>query len=213
MRTLRELCAYWRADLYRYEGRADAAAFLRHWLLSPGFTFSFYLRLCSFLRGRRPALLMLPLYVLARLALRHYSYKFGIFIFPETPIGPGLYIGHCGDIHFNRAARVGRNCNLSQGVTLGQANRGKNQGAPLVGDGVYIGPGAKLIGAVRVGNDVAIGANCVVTKDLPDHAVAVGVPGRVISLAGAAGYVEHIYEVEARAAAPPSASVRTACDE
>lgn len=217
MRSFQELRAVWRADLYRYEGRADWAAFLKHWLLSPGFTFSFYLRLCTFLQGRRPALLMRPLYWLARLVLRHYSYKFGIFIFPETPIGPGLYIGHCGDTHFNRAARVGRNCNISQGVTLGQANRGKNQGAPVIGDGVYIGPGAKIVGAVRVGNDAAIGANCVVTKDLPDHAVAVGVPGRVISLAGAAAYVEHTIDAleadELPAPTPIRPRIRTARDQ
>ena len=128
---------------------------------------------------------------LARFVLRHYSYKFGIFIPFDTPIGAGFYIGHCGDIHFNAQAQVGNNCNISQGVTLGQANRGKNKGAPIIGDGVYIGPGAKVVGAVRVGNNAAIGANCVVTKDVPENAVVVGVPGRVISYAGAADYVEH----------------------
>ncbi len=184
----RELRYAWYADLYRYEGRADAAAFLKHWLLSPGFTLTFYLRLCAYLYAKP---LALPLYILARVLLRHCSYKFGIFIPFNTPIGEGFYIGHCGDIHFNAQARVGRNCNISQGVTLGQANRGRNQGCPVVGDGVYIGPGAKLVGAVRIGNNVAIGANCVVTRDVPDNAVVVGVPGRVISYDGAADYVCH----------------------
>jgi serine O-acetyltransferase len=187
----RELRYAWYADLYRYEGRADAAAFLKHWLLSPGYTLTFYLRLCVFLHNRRPLALTLPLYFLARVILRHYSYKFGIFIPFNTPIGVGFYIGHCGGIHFNAGARVGRNCNISQDVTLGQANRGRNKGYPVIGDGVYIGPGAKIVGAVRVGNNVAIGANCVVTQDVPDNAVVVGVPGRVISSAGAEGYVEH----------------------
>lgn len=190
MNSFADLRHTWYADLYRYEGRAGLGAFLKHWLLSPGYTFSFYLRLCVYLQGRRPALLMTPLYWLARIVLRHYSYKFGIFIQPSVTIGPGFYIGHCGDIHFNTAAQVGCNCNISQGVTLGQANRGRNKGAPRIGDGVYIGPGAKIVGAVRVGNNVAIGANCVVTSDVPDNAVVVGVPGRVISFAGAASYVE-----------------------
>lgn len=226
--SFQELRGLWRADLYRYEGRADLGAFLRHWLLSPGFTYSFYLRLCAFLRGRRPAALFTPLYWLARLVLRHHSYRLGIFIPPETAIGPGLYIGHCGGIHFNPEARVGRNCNVSQGVTLGQANRGRRRGAPVIGDGVYIGPGAKIVGAVRVGDNVAIGANCVVTRDLPDNAVAAGVPGQVISLAGAAGYVEHTDYGEpagaARTAAtgagaaragwpPPDATARAASDQ
>jgi len=189
--TFRKLLYAWYADLYRYEGRADLGAFVKHWLLSPGYTFTFYLRLCAYLHKRRPRIPALPLYWLARVVLRHYSYKFGIFIPFDTQIGVGLYIGHCGDIHFNAGAQVGSNCNISQGVTLGQANRGKNKGCPIVGDGVYIGPGAKLVGAVRVGNNAAIGANCVVTKDVPEDAVVVGVPGRVISRAGAADYVEH----------------------
>jgi serine O-acetyltransferase len=84
---------------------------------------------------------------------------------------------------------IGRNCNISQGVTIGRANRGRNKGYPVLGDGVYIGPGAVIAGSVRIGNDVAIGANCVVTTDIPDHSVVVGVPGRVISSEGAEGYV------------------------
>lgn len=90
----------------------------------------------------------------------------------------------------NHLSTIGKNCNISQGVTLGQANRGKNTGYPTLGDNVYIGPGAKIVGAVKIGNDVAIGANCVVTHDIPDHAVVVGVPGKVISWAGTAGYMD-----------------------
>lgn len=59
---------------------------------------------------------------------------------------------------------IGRNCNISQGVTLGLANRGKNKGYPTLGDNIYLGPGAKIVGAVHIGNNVCIGANCVVTK-------------------------------------------------
>jgi serine O-acetyltransferase len=191
MMSFRELVYAWYADLYRYEGRASAGVFVKHWLLSPGYRFTFYLRLCAYLSRKQPRILILPIYWLARIVLRHYSYKFCIFIPFDTSIGVGFYIGHCGDIHFNAQAQLGSNCNISQGVTLGQANRGANKGYPIIGDGVYIGPGAKVVGAVRVGNNVAIGANCVVTKDVPDNAVVVGVPGRVVSLDGAAGYVEY----------------------
>lgn len=66
-------------------------------------------------------------------------------------------------------------------------NRGRRKGTPIIGHHVYIGPGAKLIGAVRVGNHAAIG--CVVTDDVPDYAVVVGVPGKVVSFEGSIGYV------------------------
>lgn len=78
---------------------------------------------------------------------------------------------------------------LSQQVTIGVVNRGKMKGYPTIGDNVYIGPGAKVIGNVHVGNNVAIGANCVVTKDVPDNAVVVGIPGQVISYEGSTGYI------------------------
>ncbi|MGE5865508.1 MAG: serine O-acetyltransferase, partial [Rhizobacter sp.] len=103
----------------------------------------------------------------------------------------GFYIGHFGGIVVNGESVIGKNCNISQGVTLGQANRGRNKGCPIVGDNVYIGPGAKLVGAVRIGDNVAIGANAVVTRDVPDNAVVVGIPARVISHEGSAGYVNN----------------------
>ena len=79
--------------------------------------------------------------------LDHYKYKFGIGIPFITEIGPGFYVGHFGGIFVYPDSKIGRNCNLSQGVTIGNANRGKNKGYPTIGDNVYIGPGAKIIGA------------------------------------------------------------------
>jgi len=86
-------------------------------------------------------------------------------------------------------AQIGKNCNISHGVTVGQMNRGGRKGTPTIGDNVYIGPGARVIGQIRIGNNVAIGANTVVTKDVPDNAVLVGAPGRVISLNDSTDYV------------------------
>jgi serine O-acetyltransferase len=128
-----------------------------------------------------------------RVIHNHTTYKYGIWIPLETEIGEGFYIGHFGGIVVHENARIGNNCNISQGVTIGRANRGKRVGYPIIGERVYIGPGAKIIGNVRVGNDVAIGANCVVVADVPDHAVVVGVPGRVVSLNGSDGYVNHVW--------------------
>jgi serine O-acetyltransferase len=150
------------------------------------------MRLCQYLSTRRKNPLLRAAGLLARGLLGHYAIAYGIQIPASTEIGAGLHIGHPGTIVVHPRSRIGRNCNISQGVTLGQANRGPRKGHPTVGDGVYIGPGAKLVGAVRVGNNVAIGANCVVTGDVPDNAVIVGVPGRVISFAGAEDYINHV---------------------
>jgi serine O-acetyltransferase len=77
-------------------------------------------------------------------------------------------------------------------VTIGQSNRGKRKGCPTIGNEVYIGPGAKIFGNIKIGNNVAIGANSVVTRDIPDNAVVVGIPGNVISYNGSDGYINRI---------------------
>jgi serine O-acetyltransferase len=150
-----------------------------------------------------------PLYRIAMRVFTHYKYKFGCSIPHTTSIGRGLYIGHIRDIVINERAVIGDNCNISQGVTIGQANRGRRKGTPVIGRNVYIGPGAKIVGAVQVGDHVAIGANCVVTDDVPDYAVVVGVPGRIISFEGSAGYVNRTDYPGGREMRPhPEASIQ-----
>jgi serine O-acetyltransferase len=187
--TFDELRFLWRSDLRRYGGASGGRALLSALVNEPSFKYSFVMRLCAYLRQGEPRPVMRPLYIMARLMLRRYQRLYGIYIPPTTAIGSGFYIGHYGGIVVHEQSTIGRNCNLSQGVTLGQANRGAKRGYPRVGDNVYIGPGAKIVGSVQVGDNVAIGANCVVTEDAPDNAVVVGVPGRVISNDGSAGYV------------------------
>ena len=176
------------SDLYRITGTVAAGDLVREVLWGgDGFPYVFWMRTCAYLRSSR--FLRYSLYPFARFMLNRLRYKLGISISPDTRIGSGFYIGHFGGIVVNDQSVIGNNCNISQGVTLGQVNRGKYKGYPQLGDNVYIGPGAKIVGAVKVGNNVAIGANCVVTRDVPDGSVVVGIPGRVISDEGSAGYV------------------------
>jgi serine O-acetyltransferase len=177
------------SDLYRKTGSVKLYTLIRHALFGETFRYIFYMRICYYANNNK--LLKYTLRPLARFLLGRLKYKYGISIPPETKIGSGFYIGHFGGIVVNKYSVIGNNCNISQGVTLGQSNRGKNKGYPVLGDNVYIGPGAKIIGAVTIGNDVAIGANCVVTKDIPDHSVVVGVPGVVISQEGSRGYINN----------------------
>ena len=122
--------------------------------------------------------------------------RFGIGISYKTKIGPGLYIGHEGGIVVSEFAVIGRNCNLSHQVTIGVSRRGARAGVPTIGDNVYIGPGAKIFGALSIGENAAVGANCVVTRDVPASGVVVGIPGQVISYEGSTGYINNKYEQE-----------------
>lgn len=175
------------SDLYRITGRKSLSDLFKQLVMGDGYKYCFWLRTCEFLRSR--AVTKYSLYPIALLILRHYSHQLGIMIPIGTEIGSGFYIGHFGTIVVHPCVRIGRNCNISQGVTIGISGRAGARGVPVIGENVYIGPGAKLFGKIVIGNNVAIGANAVVTKDLPDHSVAVGVPARVISSNGSAGYV------------------------
>lgn len=176
-----------RSDLYRYGGNTSLFAGLRHFFFTPGFTYTFWLRICAAFKKKK--LLKWTIFPITRLILWHYNRKFGISIPYYTQIESGLYISHFGCIIVNHNAVIGKNLNLSQEVTIGQSNRGKKKGCPTIGDNVYIGPGAKIFGNIRIGNNVAIGANAVVTEDVPDNAVVVGIPAKVISYNGSDGYV------------------------
>ena len=138
----------------------------------------------------------------------------GISLPFECAIGEGLYIGHFGPIIVNPRARIGRNCNLSQGVTLGLAGRGEARGCPTLGDRVHVGANAILLGAVTIGDDAAIGAGAVVTKSVPPRGVAVGNPARVISLAGSFDFVRYdgMERDEARLASLALARASAPCD-
>lgn len=123
-----------------------------------------------------------PLYwassVLVRIA-------WGIQLPRSARIGPGLYLGHFGGITISGLAVIGRNCNLSHGITIGASGKGARRGVPVIGDDVYIAPGACVFGQITVGNNVKIGANAVVYKNVPDNAVVVMDPGfRIVSFAG-----------------------------
>ncbi|MHB9029525.1 MAG: serine O-acetyltransferase [Candidatus Latescibacterota bacterium] len=179
------------SDLYRVTGNIRLKSLLRQIFLGESFKYIFWMRTCRFTREN--LFLRFTIYhFLAHRLLKRYRYKFGIAIGYTTDIGSGFYIGNFGNIVVNGKAKIGKNCYISQGVTIGQTNRGNYEGIPTIGDGVYIGSGAKVIGSVKIGNNVAIGANCVVTKDIPDNAVVVGIPGRVISFKGAADYIHRI---------------------
>ena len=117
-----------------------------------------------------------PLYWLyARL----YSYWCRVYCIDmpvSTQIGGGLYIGHPYCIVINSRAVIGKNVNIHKGVTIGQENRGKRAGAPTIGDRVWIGINATVVGNIHIGDDVMIAPNSFVNTDVPSHSVVFGNP-------------------------------------
>jgi serine O-acetyltransferase len=111
-----------------------------------------------------------------RLRTRLLGERLGMYV-PRNVCGPGLRLAHPGALWVHHRARIGANCNIHQGVSIGE-NRGK---VPVIGDDVWIYPLAMVLG-VNVGNRAAILAGAVVTKPVPDDAVVGGVPAQIIAL-------------------------------
>ncbi|MBI1848237.1 MAG: serine O-acetyltransferase [Candidatus Rokubacteria bacterium] len=103
----------------------------------------------------------------------------GIEIHPAAKLGPGLFIDHGMGIVIGETAEVGANVTLLQGVTLGGTSLKREKRHPTLCDNVTVGAGAKVIGAITVGEGSRIGAGSVVVRDVPPNSVVVGVPGRV----------------------------------
>ena len=104
------------------------------------------------------------------------------FTIPLNVFGAGLSIPHYGTIIVNGNSKVGENCRLMADVVIGSTN-GINVAA-TIGDNAYIGTGAKVIGAIKIGNNVCIGANAVVNLDIESNSTVAGVPAKVISHEG-----------------------------
>lgn len=108
--------------------------------------------------------------------LRRLSYKTGFQIPPNT-IGRGLQIYHYGAIIVNPNARIGEHATLYPGVVIG--HKGDGSRPPIIGNNVFIGSGAKVIGPITIGDNVTIAPNAVVVNDVPDNAIVAGVPAIV----------------------------------
>jgi len=175
-------------DLYRYAGKSDLKSFLFYYFKSEGFKFSVWLRLCYFLRLKK--ITKYTIFPLCKIFYKHYKYKFGYDISYSCEIGPGLLLFHISGIVLS-PKKIGKNATISQCTTVGMTIKDGIKNFPVIGDNVYLAPGSKVIGGITIGNNVTVGANCVVNSSIPNNAVAVGIPARIISYEGASDYINN----------------------
>jgi len=151
-------------------GRIELLTTLRLIWLFPGLRATLLYRLSHALHRR--GVKLLP-HLLSQLNLIFHGFD----IPASVPIGARLYIPHpVGTVVM--ADRIGTDVTLVSSVTIGMR---KGPGFPTIGDNVYVGAGARVLGGITIGNNVSIGANAVVLTDVPENSVAVGVPARVRS--------------------------------
>lgn len=107
----------------------------------------------------------------------------GADIHPAASFGPGFVLVHSQGVCIGSGVRAGRNCRLHQGVTLGEPGigpRGNTDGYPIIGANVVLGAHAVVLGSIRIGDGAVVGANSVVTKDVPANMAVAGSPARVL---------------------------------
>lgn len=176
-----------KSDLYRYGGLKGYSGLLKGLVNSPGFRFIFLFRIAS----DRGTLSVIRLF--CKILLRRYTYKYGFQIPLSTQIGAGFYIGHFGTIVISSKVLIGKNCNIAHGVTIGKANRGRLKGYPVIGDHVWIGTGAVIVGKVNIGSNTLIAPNSFVNFDVPDNSLVIGNPAKIIAKENPTdGYIAYI---------------------
>lgn len=159
-------------DLYRYEGNRKFLVLLRYFFFTPSFRYVFLFR-----KTQSASNVIVRLFW--KILLRQCMLRTGIQIPEQTKIDRGFRIVHFGHIVINPATIIGKNFNISHGVTIGSAE-GKIKGTPIIGNNVSIQTNAVIVGGVKIGNDVLIAPNSFVNFDVPDGAIVLGNPGKII---------------------------------
>lgn len=136
-----------------------------YYIKNPCFRYVVYMRLCKSMADNNR--ILFPIF---RILFRNLSIKLGIQIPYTTDIKEGFSIHHYNCIVIHERAKIGKNFNVRHGVTVGDID----SKVPTIGDNVYVGAGAKIIGGITIGSNVKIGANAVVSKDIPDNCTVVG---------------------------------------
>jgi len=170
-----------KSDLYRYNASRGYKQLILHYLKWISFRWCVLFRLYQ--NGGCCSLMY-------RLLLHRYSLKYGFQISHKTRIDAGFRILHHGNIVVNGNAVIGKNCTLSQGVTIGRANRGNKEGEPILGNRVWVGANAVIVGKVTIGNNVMIAPLSYVNVDVPSNSIVIGNPAQIIPSENATlGYI------------------------
>jgi serine O-acetyltransferase len=152
----------------------------------PGFQAIAIYRFGVWRMGIRSKVWRAPMSVLYRALYRRVRNQYGIEIPFTAQIGRRVVIEHQSGIVIHGASVIGDDCVIRQGVTLGNRHLNRPGEAPILGDRVNVGAGAKILGAVRIGDDACVGANAVVLADVPAGCTAVGIPAKLMECAGQA---------------------------
>ncbi len=178
------------SDLYRYTGNKRShdrifLTYIEEIRSSPEFSYisalrrtQYYYRQTERYDGWRKKLYQFK-FKFFNMYLDSLSRKYHIQIPYDTQIGKGFYLAHFGRVIIHPKSVIGYNVNVSTGVVIGTQFRGKRKGAPTIGNYVWIGANAIIVGNVTIGNNVLIAPGAYVNFDVPDGSIVIGNPGLI----------------------------------
>lgn len=158
-------------DLYRYTGQRKLFVLIKMLFSNKSFRQLYLYRKVQATKGLTK--------VLYRFLLRLFTKSLYIELPHSAVLGSGALFIHPIGITINSKAIIGKNLTMLKGSTIGNCKRGELEGAPVIGDNVYIGLNSTVVGNIKIGNDVMICANTFVNFDVPDHSIVLGSPGIV----------------------------------
>jgi serine O-acetyltransferase len=168
------------SDIARYRAKGSGGKEL--WLNPAVWAIGCY-RLGNWLNAATPSWpIRIPVKLISFVANKFCEVFMEMCIDAQATIGEGLYISHIGGVHINPQAVIGKNCDIAHHVTIGASAMGR-KGAPVIGDNVYIGTGATVVGQISIGSGAKISANTLVISNVPEGATVLGVPGHIIMMA------------------------------
>ena len=170
------------ADKYRWSEENNT-------ILIPQYRFMRLKRFCNYWKEHNKVV-----FIVGRIVYEHYKRKYNTDIPASTQIGFGCKIRHLGGIVINPGVVIGNNVDILNGVLLGQMDRGRKKGTPTIGNNVFIGTNAIVVGKINIGDDVVIAPGSYVNFDVPSHSIIIGNPGKIIARENAAlGQISNIY--------------------
>lgn len=192
------------SDLYRFTGNVRRhnkvfLTFVQEWMSSPEFRFLnsfrrtqyYYLAMMNSPIGFKRLVSKIAFHFY-NIGLNHKTIKYQFQIPYETKIGKGLYLAHFGRVIIHPKSVIGHNVNISTGVVIGTQFRGPRKGAPNIGNYVWIGANAVIVGNIRIGNNVLIAPGAYVNFDVADNSIVIGNPGLIRRSPGATlGYINN----------------------
>ncbi len=181
---------HYRYDIARYQAIRPNDPMLYIIMTEQGLWALFFYRLgAAIQRWRVPFAVKLPFLALTVVWGKLMEVLTGISLPSRATVGPGLYIAHFGPTLIHHDAVIGSDCTIMQGVTIGMSGRGDKRGVPTIGNRVYLGVNAVIVGNIAIGDDALVSPCSLVSRDVAPHTTVMGVPATVVNSHGSGGYI------------------------